>query len=120
MATIMVIDDEESVRKVVGRRLKQEGHRVITARDAAPALVKTDFNTIDLIILDLLMDTPGDIAIQTIRSRGFQLPIVILSGKLKAGDEARLLELGADKVLKKPFRLKGMIGVIDQLLRGQA
>ena len=116
MATVLIIDDEDALRDVVDKRLKLEGHQVISYSDAGPALSAVDFDTIDLIILDLVMPTPGDQAIETIRNRGIEKPIIVLSGNLRPGDEERLTTIGASTVLAKPFRLMGLLTTIEDLL----
>jgi CheY-like chemotaxis protein len=116
MATILMVDDEADLRKVVVRRLEMEGHNLITYADAAPALAKANFDIIDLIIMDLMMPTPGEEAIATLRERGIKKPIIVLSGNLKRGDSERLIATGANSVLSKPFRLMGLLATIEQYL----
>lgn len=119
MATVLVIDDEEALRSVICKRLALEGHETLSYADAAPALTHTDLATVDLVIIDLVMPTPGEEAVQTMREQGFDKPIVVLSGHLKPGDEERLLGLGVDAVLSKPFRLMGLLTNIEPYLTGK-
>ena len=116
MATILVIDDEPPLLNVIARRLKLEGYEAIPYPDAGPALAEVDFETIDLVVTDLVMPTSGEQAIQTIREQGFDMPIIVLSGHLKTGDEERLIAIGANHVLSKPFKLMGLLTVVEQLL----
>ena len=114
MATVLVIDDEKIVRDVITQRLHQEGHQVLSYADAAPALEAVDFADIDLILMDLMMPTPGERAITTLRHRGDATPILVLTGKSGAGEH--LLSMGANRVLAKPFRLMGLLTNMEQLL----
>ena len=119
MATVLVIDDEEALRSVICKRLNLEGHQTLSYHDAGPALAEVDLATIDLVIVDLVMPTPGEKAVQTIREQGFDMPIVVLSGHLKPGDDERLQGLGVEKVLSKPFRLMGLLTNIEPYLTGK-
>ena len=77
MATILIIDDEESLLEVLTQLLEGEGYETLSFLDAAPALETVDFETIDLIIMDLWMPTSGAVATQEIRTHGFKTPIII-------------------------------------------
>ena len=118
MAKMLVLEDEPVVRDVIARRLGREGHTILSHPDAAPALDTVNFDEIDLIITDLVMPTPGDEAIQTIRSRGIAVPIIVLTANLQKGDEERLMALGADCILTKPFHLMSLLTNVDLLLAG--
>ena len=118
MAQLVVIDDEKSVRDVLVKRLERKGHKVISFPDAEPALESLDPDSVDLIIIDLLMPTRGEILIETVRSRGHSVPIIVLSGVLEDGDEERLKSLGVDTVLAKPLKMMGLLVAVEQLLGG--
>ena len=115
MAMVLVIDDMDSIRKVIAERLKREGHKVLGFPDAAPALETVDFATLDLVITDLVMPTRGEEVIQAFRSQGLATPIIVLSGVLKPEDRERLTSMGASTVLAKPFKLMGLLGAMEQL-----
>ena len=70
------------VRLALTQILEALGYQAIPFADAAPALDTVDFDTIDLIITDLNMPTRGEVAIQAIRCRGYQIPIIVISGWL--------------------------------------
>ena len=116
MANVLVIDDEESIRKMIRTRLNREGHDVVSFADAAPALETVDFDSIDLIIADFVMPMSGEEAIRSLRSRGITVPIIVLSGCLERGDVKQLTSIGATRVLAKPFRLMGLLSTMEQLL----
>jgi CheY-like chemotaxis protein len=105
MATVVVMDDDDFVRKFVCRLLQISGHQVLAFPDAAPALNEVDFNHVDLVITDLQMPTPGVVAIKTIRERGFDVPIVVISGHIQPSEADEYIALGAQSLLTKPFAI---------------
>ena len=119
MAEILVMDDHELGRELLTVLLQREGHHVRAYPDAAPALAEVDFDAIDLVITDLHMPLPGDQAIEVLRARGVTTPIILLSGSLTGHEDERLLSLGADWVMSKPFDLDVLLGAVRELLLGQ-
>ena len=119
MAEILVMDDHELARQLLTTLLEREGHSVRAYPDAAPALAQADFGAIDLIITDLHMPLPGDQAIEILRDRGLTTPIILLSGSLDGQADERLLSLGADWVMSKPFHLDVLLEAVRELLQGR-
>ena len=113
MSRVMVVDDEEMVRKTVTRVLQSEGYEVIDFPDAAPALEEADFAAIELILTDLSMPTPGEQFIQEVRKRGAKTPIVVMSGHLTEEKVHLLEELGAQAAIKKPFDLPALLQIVQ-------
>ena len=70
MATVVIIEDEDSVRQAVAELLEHGGYTTIGFPDAGPVLYAVNFDNIDLIIMDLAMPTRGEEAILTLRSSG--------------------------------------------------
>ncbi len=103
-AKILIVEDEEAIRKLIYRTLTLEGMLVYQAEsgeEGLEMLANTDF---DLIILDILMDgISGYEVAQTIRNSNLQLPIIFLSGKREDEDIIRGLNIGADSYITKPF-----------------
>jgi CheY-like chemotaxis protein len=106
VATVVVIDDDDFVRTFVCRLLQMFGHQVLAFPDASPALQEVDFAQVDLVITDLQMPTPGAVAIQTIRERGFEVPIVVMSGHIEPADADHYIAMGAQSLLFKPFTIQ--------------
>ena len=79
MARILLVDDEEVIRDALAKALQKTGYEVSTFEDAGPAMKSTDFNTIDLVITDLLMPIPGEEVIHAIRDQGMSVPSCLLS-----------------------------------------
>jgi DNA-binding NtrC family response regulator len=106
MATVVVLDDDDFVRRFVCRLLQIFGHQVLSYPDAKPALNEVDFSTVDLVITDLLMPTPGEVLIKTVRERGFDVPIVVMSGHVEPEKVDYYIGLGAQSILFKPFSIE--------------
>ncbi len=116
MAKIVLLEDNDTVRNLIVWVLQREGHEVSAFPDAAPALEDAGLADNDLAIVDLMMPTSGDAFIQHIRGMGLQTPVIVLSGELREGDEARLKAIGAQQVMKKPFLPTALLGVVKHLL----
>jgi DNA-binding response OmpR family regulator len=106
MARIMIVDDEPSVRKLVGKLLRSQGLEVVEARDGAEALALAGNSPVDLVLLDI--DMPGMDGLETLRRlrrQSPQLMVIMVSG---IDDEARALRAmdeGARDYVRKPFDL---------------
>ena len=117
MATILLVDDDEAIRNILTKVLKKDGFEVISYEDAAPAIKAVDFESINLVITDLLMPTPGEELIHEIRSQGKQVPIIVLTGgSLYDINEEDLKQFGVDEILRKPIIFDELLAVIRELL----
>lgn len=117
-ATVLIIDDDESLRDTVHLLLEAEGFRVVTAADG-----KTGFNQAvttrpDLIIVDLrLPGMSGTEICKQIRASGISTPIIVLSALGDEVDKVLLLEIGADDYVVKPFGGRELLARIRAVLR---
>ena len=117
---ILVVDDEEDIRELVGYNLSRDGYMVDSAVSGEEALKITKKNRPDLILLDLML--PGIDGLETARrfkndSSTSSVPIIILTAK---GDEADIvtgLELGADDYVTKPFSPRILNARVKAVLR---
>jgi len=117
MATILILEDDASVRRLMVTVCRRQGYEVLAYADAQPALESIDFSRIDLIITDFRMPTRGDVAVQTIQKMGFDLPVIVVSGYLSE-EQIRCLEsLGVRKILLKPFGLTELLDEIRGVTR---
>ena len=116
MAHIMVMDDDASVRDVIGEALKRDGHEVQAFEDAAPALDEVDFDGVDLVVSDLVMPTPGDQFMLVLQHDGFEVPVIIVSANLNEERKDYLKELGAEAVLEKPFDVRELLEIVKAAL----
>ena len=120
MAKVLVIDDDATMRGVIGRILAQRGYEAVEAAngsDGMDALIQTNFA---FVILDILMPVQDGIeTIQRIRELNAKIPVIAISVVPALLDDAKAL--GADSTLKKPFTAVQLMGAIADLLdRGQA
>ena len=116
MATVLVMEDDSTVRRVVTQVLVMYGYTVLDFDDAGPALQEADLESVDLVITDLQMPTPGESAIEQIRARGYGFPIVVMTGHVDASQEKRLTDLGVSVILPKPFKLTVLIDTVRDLV----
>jgi DNA-binding response OmpR family regulator len=121
MALILVIDDDEAMRRVILRTLGAKKHRVIEAPNGIDAMKLVEDHKPDAVISDILMPHKEGIeTIREIRERAPGVKIIAISGggishNLMFLDVARAF--GADAVLAKPFRPNELTAVVEQVLR---
>lgn len=107
--TVLVVDDETQIRRLLRAGFDVVGFNVHEAKTAAEAIRSASLSAPDLIILDLrLPDMPGTEVVQRIRSWS-NVPLIILSGLSAEDEKIRLLELGADDYVVKPFGMGELI-----------
>jgi len=116
-STVLVVDDEATVRDTVALRLEQDGHRVITAADGAEALRRYHDDKPDLILLDLMLPELSGIEITRIVRGESDVPILILTARDSELDKVVGLELGADDYVTKPFSMRELQARVRALLR---
>lgn len=122
-ATVLLVDDEDQLRRVMKDLLERQGYTVVEARDGAQALDEVDRHAPDIVILDLnLPGVDGYAVLSQLRSRPAtrQIPIIVLTAKGDEDNEVRVLELGADDFLTKPFRAKALAARLESALGRRA
>jgi DNA-binding response OmpR family regulator len=118
MQTILVIDDDESLRDTIGVMLEQEGFRVVQAADGREGYERALTARPDLILVDLRLPGMSGIEIcKQLRSGGLKTPIIVLSAVGDEVDKVLLLEIGADDYVVKPFGRRELLARIRALLR---
>jgi DNA-binding response OmpR family regulator len=115
--TVLMVDDNLSVRDLVSDYLSQQGYRVVTARDGKEALFTARRENPDVILLDIMMpEMDGyEFLRQFRRERG--TPVIILTARVEESDAVLGLELGADDYVVKPFRMRELAARIQSVLR---
>jgi type II secretory ATPase GspE/PulE/Tfp pilus assembly ATPase PilB-like protein/CheY-like chemotaxis protein len=116
---VLLVEDEDQLRRVMKDLLEREGYRVAEARDGAQALDEVDRHAPDLIMLDLnLPGLDGYGVLQRLRSRPStsEIPVIVLTAKGDEDNEVRVFQLGADDFLTKPFRAKALTARLDAVL----
>lgn len=115
--TIMVVDDDAAIRRMLKVNLEQEGFRIVTANNGREALFVLREEKPDLIILDLMMPEMGGYEFMRTYSQESDTPVIMLTAKIEETDKVLGLEFGADDYLTKPFSMRELIARIRALLR---
>ena len=116
---VLLVEDEEQLRRVMKDLLEREGYTVAEARDGVQALDQVDRLAPDVIILDLnLPGIDGYNVLTQLRSRPATraIPVVVLTAKGDEDNEVRVFELGADDFITKPFRAKALSARLEAVL----
>ena len=116
---ILVVEDEESLLKLESILLGSRGYLVTGVKDGLAALKALNENSYDLVLLDIMM--PGIDGFEVCRRirenpQTREIPVVMLTAKKSAVDQARGLEVGADAYLTKPFKSIKIMDMIESLL----
>ncbi|WP_244517835.1 response regulator [Ancylobacter rudongensis] len=114
---ILVVDDDQQIRKLLGRYLVEQNFRVSLAADGKEAERRLTEGRIDLVVLDLMLpDVSGLDLCRTIRTRS-TVPIILLTALKEDVDRIIGLEIGADDYLGKPFNPRELVARIRAVLR---
>jgi two-component system response regulator VanR len=117
MATVLIVDDEEDIRELVGIYLKNEGYNICKAVNGQEALQCLSDMQIDLAVLDVMMaDMDGIALCMEIRKKS-NIPIIMLSAKDQDMDKVIGLSAGADDYLAKPFNPVELVARVKAQLR---
>jgi CheY-like chemotaxis protein len=119
MRKVLLVDDEDSLRKVLKDLLERDGYEVSEARDGVQALEQVDRVGPDIVVLDLnLPALDGYGVLSQLRSRPATagIPVIVLTAKGDEDNEVRVFELGADDFLQKPFRARALSARLEAVL----
>ncbi|HEU0236198.1 MAG TPA: response regulator transcription factor [Candidatus Limnocylindrales bacterium] len=115
--TILVVDDEPTIREALVDALEADGFRVVAAADGREALARFRGERPDLVLLDLMLPELSGIEVCRIIRAESAVPIVMLTAKDSEVDKVVGLELGADDYVTKPFSLRELSARIRALFR---
>jgi DNA-binding response OmpR family regulator len=116
-ATILLVDDEESVQKLLTYPLEREGYRVVQARDGEEALARFAANEVHLVVLDVMLPKLDGLEVcRRLRAESI-VPIMMLTARDDEVDKVLGLELGADDYITKPFSIREFRSRVRALLR---
>ncbi|MDX6513807.1 MAG: hypothetical protein QOE36_3311 [Gaiellaceae bacterium] len=116
-STILLVDDEDAVQKLLTYPLEREGFRVLQARDGEEALARFDEERIDLVVLDVMLPRLDGLEVcKRLRARS-NVPIIMLTARDDEFDKVLGLELGADDYITKPFSIHEFRSRVRALLR---
>jgi two-component system, OmpR family, KDP operon response regulator KdpE len=114
---VLVVDDEKPLRDFVRRNLEVRGFKVLTAANGLEALGVYSNESVDLVILDIMMPQLDGLE-TTRRIRQYSMvPIIILTALGEEADKVRAFDLGADDYLTKPFGVGELLGRVKAVLR---
>jgi CheY-like chemotaxis protein len=123
MARILIAEDEESIRNLVARALRQDGHEVLTAHDGAEALdvLVREKGAFELLLTDIRMPVMDGIALALAAARDHpDLTILLMTGYADQRERAHGLDALIHDVLTKPFTLATMRSVVNEALSAHA
>jgi two-component system KDP operon response regulator KdpE len=116
---VLVIDDEAQIRQFIRAGMELGGYRVSEAANGRDALREMTFHPVNLVILDLaLPDIDGSEFLERIRAWS-SVPVIILSVRAGETEKVKLLELGADDYVVKPFFMSELLARAKMVLRRQ-
>ena len=118
-ATVLLVEDEEPLRRVLRELLEREGFNVLEASDGVLALDEVDRGAPDIVVLDLnlpRLDGYGVLSHLRARQATSSLPVIVLTAKGDEDSEVRVFEFGASDFLTKPFRPRALSARINALL----
>jgi DNA-binding response OmpR family regulator len=116
-STILLVDDEDSVQKLLAYPLEREGFRVLQARDGEEALARFAAEDVDLVVLDLMLPKLDGLEVCKRLRAESEVPIIMLTARDDELDKVLGLELGADDYITKPFSIREFRSRVRALLR---
>jgi DNA-binding response OmpR family regulator len=116
-STILLVDDEDAVQKLLAYPLEREGFRVLQARDGEEALQRFASEQVDLVVLDLMLPRLDGLEVCKRLRATSSVPIIMLTARDDELDKVLGLELGADDYITKPFSIREFRSRVRALLR---
>lgn len=115
---VLVVEDERKIAEALKLGLEAEGYQVVTAASGEEGFFCLNADYFDLMLLDLMLPGHDGLEVlQTLRAKGFTLPVLILTGRDTVEDRVLGLDSGADDYLVKPFAFPELLARIRLLLR---
>ncbi len=118
MPSLLIVDDEANIRRMVGALLAAEGYDVLDAPDGRAGLALAEAQDPDLALVDLMM--PGEFdglaVLEQLRSRSPDMPVIMMSGRAALADAVRATRLGAFTFLEKPLTPESVLLAIASAL----
>jgi DNA-binding response OmpR family regulator len=118
MGKILIVEDEPDMVLGLKDNFEFEGYEVVTASDGVTGLERARALKPDLVILDIMLPKLSGLEVcKTLRSEGFQTPIIMLTARGQEIDKVVGLELGADDYVTKPFSIRELLARVRAILR---
>src|SRR6185295_12289956 len=104
---ILVVDDEDALRRVLVKKLQSEGYSIVEARDGADAIRLLEDQPIDVVVSDIAMPDVGGVELlQLVRQQKPDVPVLLMTGAPQLDSAVQAVEHGAFAYLVKPFTLE--------------
>jgi two-component system, OmpR family, response regulator len=116
-STILLVDDEDAVQKLLAYPLERDGFRVVQARDGEEALERFGHEHVDLVVLDVMLPKLDGLEVCKRLRAASSVPIIMLTARDDELDKVLGLELGADDYITKPFSIREFRSRVRALLR---
>ena len=113
MAVLLIAEDEKDMQNIIVDFMKQGGHSCILANDGVEALSILENNTVDLIILDIMMPRLDGFTVCKFARNICDVPIIFLTAKGEENDKLKGYEYGADDYVTKPFSPKILLAKVN-------
>ena len=118
MARILLVDDNDKIRKLMEIYLKRDAFEVLQAANGTEALAVLGAHSVDLIVADIMMpEMDGYELTEQLRGAGFTTPILMVTAKETYADKKKGFEVGADDYMTKPIDMDEMLLRVKALLR---
>lgn len=117
MASILLVDDEETLLASLTYSLRRAGHQVSTADDGVAALQQFQEQSFDIVLLDLMLPRLDGIELCRLLRRSSDVPIIMLTARGEVSDKVTGLASGADDYVTKPFSTQELLARIDAVMR---
>lgn len=117
MRTVLVVDDEPEIVRILRDYLERAGFNVLTAADGAAAVVAARRHKPDLVVLDLSLPSLDGLDVARTLRREAEVPIIMLTARTEESDRVAGLELGADDYVTKPFSPRELVARVRAVLR---
>ena len=117
MQKIGIIEDEKNISDMIKYNLEKEGYEVFTAYDGTEGLALIEKESLDLLLLDIMLPNVDGLEICKKVRQKMEIPIIIISAKADEFDKVLALELGADDYVTKPFSIREVMARIKARLR---
>jgi len=116
--TILLVEDEDNIRKLVANYLIKEGYKVVEASDGEDAVIKFDNNyDFSLIILDVMMPKMDGYQVASYIRKNSDIPILMLTARDTEADEITGFNSGADEYISKPFSPRILVARVKNILK---
>ncbi len=115
---LLIVEDEESLRAVLKRRLEKNGFVVECAADGEEGMAFLDMGAFDVVISDIMMPVMNGLELLlSIRKKGLDVPVILLTALDGSGDVVKGLDMGADDYIVKPFEFSELLARIRLVTR---